>query len=92
MTKIVFLVEEPSMAAFLEQWLPGIAPNIVWQCLPHEGKHDLLASIPRKLKGWREPGVKFIIIQDNDSSDCHNVKKRLVVACPPFRRGDTVVR
>ena len=43
---------------------------MLFQCVPHDGKDDLERSIPRKLRGWREPGVRFVIVRDNDRGDC----------------------
>lgn len=51
--KIVFLLEEPSMRALLDNWLPRLFPGWIdgvhFQCIPHERKTDLDRSIPRKL-------------------------------------------
>jgi hypothetical protein len=42
MKKLVFLVEEPSMAALLDAILPRIlVPGIEFKTIPHEGKSDL---------------------------------------------------
>lgn len=67
---IVFLLEEPSMKALLEGMLPRLFPGLNFQCVSHEGKSDLDKSIPRKLRAWREPGVRFIIVRDNDNANC----------------------
>ena len=49
-------------------------------------------SIPRKLKAWREPGVRFIVVRDNDGQDCVALKRRLVTLCRDAGREDTLVR
>ncbi len=91
--KIVFMLEEPSMREMLEGLLPRILPrNVSHQCIPHKGKSDLEKSIPRKLKGWREPGVRFVIVRDQDSEDCRLVKENLVRLCAKSGREDTLVR
>lgn len=80
--KLVFLLEEKSMKKFLDIILPKIIPSeILFQTIPHEGKTDLEKSIPRKLKAWNEPDVKFVIIQDQDSWDCVELKNKLVTLC-----------
>ncbi|MGN0740819.1 MAG: DUF4276 family protein [Treponema sp.] len=80
--KLVFLLEEKSMKRFLDIILPKILPKeILFQTIPHEGKRDLEISIPRKLKAWNEPDVKFIIIQDQDSWNCVELKHKLVGLC-----------
>ena len=92
MTKLVFLVEEPSMADLLDGLLPRLFPALRFQCIPHEGKQDLERSIPRKLRAWREPGVRFVVARDQDSGDCRQVKARLTDLCRKGRRADALVR
>ena len=92
MTKLVFLVEEPSMADLLDGLLPRLFPALRFQCIPHEGKQDLERSIPRKLRAWREPGARFIVARDQDSGDCRQVKARLIDLCRKGGRADTLVR
>lgn len=94
--RVVFLLEEPSMRDLLEILLPRLFPH--WQpmqhfqCVPHEGKSDLDRSIPRKLKAWKEPGVRFVVVRDNDAADCIDVKRRLARLCSDAGRPDTLVR
>jgi len=91
-TKLVFLVEEPSMADLLERLLPRLFPELSFQCIPHEGKRDLAKSIPRKLRAWREPDVRFVVMRDQNGEDCHQVKSRLVALCRNAGRSDVLVR
>ena len=80
--RIIFLVEERSMEALLNCLLPAVLPeNIGFLVIPHEGKSDLQASIPRKIKGWNEPGVRFVVVHDQDSADCIQLKEKLVNLC-----------
>jgi hypothetical protein len=80
--RVVFLLEEPSMKVFLQAWLPRIVPGWLegtdFLLVPHEGKSDLDRSVPVKLKAWREPGTRFVIVRDNDGADCISTKKRLL--------------
>lgn len=92
MSRIVFLLEEPSMKVLLEGLLPRLFPNLRFLCVPHEGKQDLEKSIPRKLRAWREPGVRFVVIRDNDGADCLELKKKLVALCEMGGRKDALVR
>ena len=92
MTKLVFLVEEPSMADLLDGLLPRLFPALRFQCIPHDGKQDLERSIPRKLRAWREPGVRFVVARDQDSADCRRVKENLAMLCRNAGRPDTLVR
>jgi len=90
--RVVFLLEERSMKALLEGLLPRFFPDLKFQCVPHEGKHDLEKSIPRKLRAWQEPGVRFVIVYDNDGGNCMELKRRLTALCNESGRPDTLVR
>lgn len=92
MSRVVFLVEEYSMKVLLEGLLPRVVPDLAFLCVPHEGKQDLEKSIPRKLRAWREPGVKFVVVRDNDGADCVDLKARLLESCRAAERKDTLVR
>ncbi|TAK54307.1 MAG: DUF4276 family protein [Gammaproteobacteria bacterium] len=92
MSRVVFLLEEYSMKILLEGLLPRLFPHLPFLCVPHEGKQDLEKSIPRKLKAWREPGVRFCVIRDNDGADCAELKRNLVALCQRGGRDDALVR
>ena len=92
MKQIVFLVEERSMKEFLNTWVTRTYPEVEFRCISHEGKRDLLKSIPRKLKAWRTPGVRFVVIIDNDNRDCKELKAQLLELCRTSGRDDTIVR
>ena len=80
------------MQALLDGLLRRLFPELLFQCVPHEGWTDLERSIPHKLKGWREPGVRFAVVRDNDGGDCRARKTALRELCPPFRRDDVLIR
>lgn len=94
--RIVFLLEEPSMKILLENFLPRIFPG--WKireqflCIAHEGKSDLRKSIPRKLRAWQDPRDRFVILQDQDKSDCKVLKQSLLDLCDQAQRSDAMVR
>ena len=92
MKKVVFLLEEESMKVLLEGLLPRMFPDLAFQCVSHQGKSDLEKSIPRKLRAWREPGVQFVVLRDNDGADCICHKERLLKICRDAGRADTLVR
>jgi hypothetical protein len=92
MSRVVFLLEERSMKILLEGLLPRLMPGISFICIHHDGKQDLEKSIPRKLRAWREPGARFVVVRDNDGGDCHQLKKRLVEICCEAGRADSVIR
>lgn len=82
---IVFLLEEKSMKYFLDGILPQILPEgVAYRTIPHEGKSDLQKSIPIKLRGWTQPDTKFVVVQDQDSNDCRELKKKLTDLCAPY--------
>ena len=95
MGRVVFLLEEPSMKTLLLELLPRLIPG--WQhgthflLVPHEGKTDLEKSIPRKLKAWREPNTRFVVVRDNDNADCLGLKQRLRALCAGSGR-DVLIR
>ncbi len=94
--RIVLLLEEPSMRALLNDWLPRIFAGWVegehFLCVPHEGKSDLDRSIARKLPAWRITGDRFVVVSDNDGADCMAVKARLRTLCQQAGRPQTLVR
>lgn len=94
--RVIFLLEEPSMKILLDGLLPRLFPGWVegqhFQCVKHEGKSDLDRSIPRKLSSWRIPGDRFIIVRDNDNTDCIQLKARLQALCLANGRPDTLIR
>jgi hypothetical protein len=92
MRRLVFLLEEHSMKVLLDDLLPRFFPDLRFLCVPHEGKGDLEKSIPRKLRAWKEPGVRFIVVRDNDGGNCHALKQRLVGLCHEGQREDALVR
>ncbi|BAU26181.1 uncharacterized protein DUF4276 [Aneurinibacillus soli] len=94
MKHLMFLLEEPSTKKFLDEWLPKWLPeDIVFTTVPHEGKHDLQKSIPRKIRAMKNiPDIKFIIIHDQDSADCIELKKQLQVLCREAGCEDVLIR
>lgn len=92
MSRIVFLLEERSMQVLLDGLLPRLFPDLPFLCVPHEGKRDLELSIPRKLRAWREPGVRFAVIRDNDGGNCVQLKAALRQLCKSGSREDTLIR
>ena len=81
--KLIFLLEEPSTKYLLLELLPRILPpHVDFQVIPHNGKRDLEKSIPKKLRGWNEPGdIRFVILHDQDNKDCIELKQSLLELC-----------
>ena len=83
--KIVFFLEERSMKELLDGILPRILPDgISFQTIPHQGKSDLEKSLPKKLQGWNEPDVAFVVVHDQDSNDCIVLKQKLTELCQGY--------
>jgi len=92
MSRLVFLLEEYSMKVLLDGLLPRLFPELRFLCVPHEGKQDLEKSVPRKLRAWNEPGVRFVVLRDNDGTDCQALKTNLTELCQDGGRDDSLVR
>ncbi|GIX00846.1 MAG: hypothetical protein KatS3mg111_4178 [Pirellulaceae bacterium] len=75
------LVEEPSMEAFLRGLLPRLLPqDRSFSVYPFQGKTDLLAKLPSRLKGyaaWLPDEWRVVIVVDRDDDDCHELKRQL---------------
>lgn len=80
------------MKALLDGLLPRLFPDLVFLCVPHDGKGDLERSLPIKLRGWREPGVRFVVVRDNDRGDCMDLKKHLRGLCADRPERDCLIR
>ncbi len=80
--KLVFFLEERSMKEFLDGILPRILPSgVSFRTIPHQGKSDLEKSLPIKLKAWNEPDTAFVVVHDQDSNDCIQLKRKLMDLC-----------
>lgn len=86
--RLEMLTEELSMAYFLKGLLPRILPDgfkIGENCFirSHEGKSHLMKSIPKKMKAYPHfpDTVKVMIIHDQDSNDCLQLKKDIEGLC-----------
>lgn len=75
------LLEEPSAEAALAALLPRIVgDDITWKLYPHQGKHNLLAQLPAKLRAyrsWLPDDWRIVVLLDNDTDDCAHLKNRL---------------
>ena len=94
MTCLVFFLEEKSAEIMLEGILPQILPEgIGYRCVVFEGKQDLEKRLPKRLRGWQlTEETKFIVLRDQDSTDCRLIKQRLVEICQEAGRPETLVR
>ena len=93
MTELVVMVEEESARIVVETLLQRMLPDRGVIVVPHRGRSDLRASVPRKLAAWKHPpDVPFLILHDNDRSICMDLKKELIALLPPNARNRTRIR
>jgi hypothetical protein len=81
--ELVFLLEEASAKAMLENLLPRmLAPDIKPKLIAFEGKSDLEKQMVRRIKGYLNPNARFIVMRDQDSvPDCLILKNELLAKC-----------
>ena len=93
MRTLVLFTEEMSAKALLESLLPRMLPEEIHiQCVSFEGKQDLERQLPIKLRGWRTPNTHFVILRDQDSGNCHDVKRNLENICKAAKKPDVLIR
>jgi hypothetical protein len=93
MKSIVFCLEEPSAREMLRGVLPKILPaEVSTHYIIFQGKQDLERHLVRRLRLWRLPETRFVVMRDQDSADCHSVKAKLVELCTQAGKGDSLVR
>jgi hypothetical protein len=89
----VCLLEEPSAQAMLEGVLPRLLQDkAAVQYIVFEGKQDMEKQIARKLRNWRKPDSVFLVMRDQDASDCADVKKKLKNLCQEAGKPEALVR
>lgn len=77
---IEILVEEPSIEAALRVLLPRIVGDLSFEVYRHQGKPDLLARLPERLRGyaaWLPDNYRIVVVVDRDDQDCHELKQQL---------------
>ncbi len=79
------------MKELLAGLLPRLLPASRCTLVAHEGRTDLRQSIPRKLRAWGGPAL-FVVVHDQDRSDCRKLKRDLQTLCRAAGRPDALVR
>jgi len=76
---IEFLVEEPSMEAFLRVLLPRLMDAVHFEIRTFQCKNDLLKRLPDRLRGyvWFSEEYRIVVVVDRDSDDCRELKQKL---------------
>lgn len=75
-----FFVEEPSMEAFLNAWLPRRLAGTGYRIIAFQGKKDLLRKLENRLRGYRRwipEDYRLVVIVDRDSDDCSELFRRI---------------
>lgn len=93
----VFFLEEPSAQDFLEGYLESYLakfhlPEVTLHFQVFEGKQDLEKQLERRIKHWRLPNSRFLVMRDQDSGDCVRIKEKLRGICSAAGRNEAVVR
>lgn len=83
MRELVFLLEESSARAMLHSLLPRcLSGDIAFRLIPFEGKQDLEKQMERRIRAYRNPYARFIVLRDQDSHpDCRSLKNSLFTYC-----------
>lgn len=74
---LVVLTEEESMEVVLREVFPKLGV-FDFRIIAFQGVSDLEGSLGLRLRGWRDPRARFLIIRDNDNGDCRARKTRLL--------------
>lgn len=85
---IVLLTEEVSMRVTLETLIrkhrPDLVEGVHWWVLSFNGKTDLEKNIPQKMRRWNFGNPMFVILRDNDGSNCKILKQHLEGLASPI--------
>lgn len=89
----VFFLEEPSAEDFLRGFLAACTPaDVTLHFQVFEGKQDLEKQLVRRIRYWRLPNSQFLVMRDQDSGDCMQVKQRLRELCDEAGCPEAVIR
>lgn len=81
---LAFLVEEPSMEAFLQVLLPRLLPpDQTFEIHAFRNKAGLRRNLSARLRAyarWLPPDWRIVVVLDRDSDDCHALKSELEAA------------
>ena len=93
MRTIVFFLEEPSAKEMLQGVLHRILPDeILIRYVVFQGKQDLEKNLKIKLRAWTLPNCSFVVMRDQDSGDCKEIKEKLANICEKAGRKGVLIR
>lgn len=67
-------------------------PDVAVHYVVFQGKSDLEKQLVRKLRLWQRPDSVFVVMRDQDSGDCQNIKMRLADLCRQAGKCQALVR
>ena len=79
-TCLYFMVEEPSMEAFLNEILPRMVPGRQFRIFVFRGKNDLINNVSKRLKAYAQflqGDFRIFVLVDRDNRDCQDLKRQL---------------
>lgn len=79
-SRLIVLVEELSAQEFLQVMLPKMAPGLAFDIHAYQGKEDLLAKLPARLRAFGRyltAEDRILILLDRDDDDCTVLKARM---------------
>lgn len=91
MVDVAFFLEEPSAREFLIGFVEKNFSEINPIFVVFEGKQDLDRRLAGKLKAWLPPRPRFVVVRDQDSGDCAEIKKTLLRICQNTGHPQTLV-
>lgn len=94
MIHLVCLLEESSAREMLRELFKRLLPAHVKPVfIPFDGKQDLDKQLERKIRSWNQPDSVFLVLRDQDSSDCVTIKSELLQKVQRTGKADkTIVR
>jgi len=95
MNELVFFLEEESARAMLEQIFPLLIPPsspVRPRFIVFEGKQDLEKQLVNKLRHYLNPKAHFIVMRDQDRTDCRKTKAFLLKLCASAGHPQATVR
>ena len=92
--RLVFITEESSKVSFLQGLLPRLHSTfeISYEFQAAEGYPDIRRLVRSVTRSWRDPGMRFVVLCDQDSEKCEDRKAALLEQVAPERRNHTLVR
>ncbi len=93
MRTFVFFLEEPSAREMLDGILPRILPDGIFiRYVVFQGKQDLEKNLKLKLRAWKLPDCSFIVMRDQDSGNCKEIKTKLANICKDTGKTEVLIR